>query len=341
MEMFHRASLKLGLDQAVLHGVADDANEAIKDAKTGVEQGQGQGQGLTPSDAAAQAAAGGVGLSEAAKVLTATSREVLTVGPESSKHGGRSKSRKPTAKELMEVLQYGAYDLFREEREGKSDTMSKAFCEADIDQILNTRTKRKTVEGGNKESKRLLGNTFAKASFVSAEGSNELDVDDPNFWKKVIGDNSRLLKIENEESSSSNSKRLIDGSGGNVQQLPLDQYGMYADLGNGVRLPAGGDGGTFLERGRWCQSITWNAQRRDRVVAALLTHGLDQPQLIAVEAGLVSSVREAVEARTIGAARAFSRGLVAMLMERVAEFGETETQDERKKESGQKALIHK
>ena len=37
-----------------------------------------------------------------------------------------------------QVLQYGAYDLFREEREGKSEDTSKAFCEADIDQVRLT-----------------------------------------------------------------------------------------------------------------------------------------------------------------------------------------------------------
>ena len=43
-------------------------------------------------------------------------------------------------KEAETLLKYGAYDFFKEEREGRTEELSNAFCEADIDQILEKKT---------------------------------------------------------------------------------------------------------------------------------------------------------------------------------------------------------
>lgn len=120
MHMFHRASLKLGLDQAVLTHMRQE-NEK-----------------------------------------------------------GHNKSAKKTNKiqdaaEIDELLKKGAYDVFRED-----DTAADQFCAADIDQILQRSSKLVTYE-------QTARSQFSKASFVSATTANDVDIDDPDFWKKAVG----------------------------------------------------------------------------------------------------------------------------------------------------------
>ncbi len=84
-----------------------------------------------------------------------------------------------TKKDAETLLKYGAYDFFKEEREGRSDELSNAFCEADIDQILEKNTKVITIDSQG-------GSSFSKASFIT-DSSMEVDINDPNFWTKVVG----------------------------------------------------------------------------------------------------------------------------------------------------------
>uniref|UniRef100_A0AAR2K1X6 DNA helicase n=1 Tax=Pygocentrus nattereri TaxID=42514 RepID=A0AAR2K1X6_PYGNA len=112
-EMFDRASLKLGLDKAVLQSMSGRDNSL-----------------------------GG---------------------------GGQQLSKK----EIEDLLRRGAYGaLMDEEDEGAK------FCEEDIDQILQRRTKTITIESEGR------GSTFAKASFVASGNRTDISLDDPNFWDK-------------------------------------------------------------------------------------------------------------------------------------------------------------
>lgn len=115
--MFERASLKLGLDQAVL------------------------------------------------------SRMTETVGE--GEEGGRPKF---TSAEVDALLKHGAYDLFRED-----DRASEDFREANIEDILQSRTTHIVHDQANE-----TGSTFSKASFTSEHADTNLDVNDPDFWKKVM-----------------------------------------------------------------------------------------------------------------------------------------------------------
>lgn len=115
--MFERASLKLGLDQAVL------------------------------------------------------SRMTETVGE--GEDGGRPKF---TSAEVDALLKHGAYDLFRED-----DNAAEAFREANIEDILSSRTTHIVHDQANE-----TGSTFSKASFTSEHADTDLDVNDPDFWKKVM-----------------------------------------------------------------------------------------------------------------------------------------------------------
>lgn len=70
------------------------------------------------------------------------------------------------------MLCIGAYGAIMEE-----DNAADKFCEEDIDQILERRTQVITLESEK-------GSTFSKASFASSGIRADIDIDDPDFWKK-------------------------------------------------------------------------------------------------------------------------------------------------------------
>ncbi|KAL7559116.1 hypothetical protein ACA910_017527 [Epithemia clementina (nom. ined.)] len=94
--------------------------------------------------------------------------------------------------EIETLLKHGAYAIITEEKDGKSEKASTEFVEQDIDSILERRT-RTIVHDGSKGGRRG-GGTFSKASFKVAKSPNkspdfdDVDVDDPDFWKKMLGD---------------------------------------------------------------------------------------------------------------------------------------------------------
>ena len=96
-----------------------------------------------------------------------------------------------TKEEVERLLRHGAYDMFKEEKAGSSEKESNEFEEADIDTILARRSK--TVIHENTGSKsNAAGGTFSKAVFKSNKAgtteSNDVDIDDPEFWKKMVGE---------------------------------------------------------------------------------------------------------------------------------------------------------
>ncbi|KAJ1506589.1 choline dehydrogenase 7 [Coelomomyces lativittatus] len=90
----------------------------------------------------------------------------------SSSENSNSASRL-SKKEIEELLKKGAYGALLDESE------SKAFCEEDIEQILNKRTTVIKHDNAN-----AVGSIFSKATFISSQASNELNVNDPLFWDK-------------------------------------------------------------------------------------------------------------------------------------------------------------
>lgn len=85
-----------------------------------------------------------------------------------------SNNQSLSKREIEDLLRKGAYGAIMEE---ENDDSSK-FCEEDIDQILERRTQVIQIESQGK------GSTFAKASFVSSKGEEDIDIDDPDFWQK-------------------------------------------------------------------------------------------------------------------------------------------------------------
>ena len=127
-EMFDKASLKLGLDKAVLQSM-------------NTSQGK-------PGEA-----------------------------------GGNSKQL--SKKEIEDLLKKGAYGALMED-----DSAGDKFCEEDIDQILLRRTQIITLENEK-------GSTFSKATFASATDRTDIDIDDPDFWKKWA----KIAEIDTEQAN--------------------------------------------------------------------------------------------------------------------------------------------
>lgn len=89
-----------------------------------------------------------------------------------------NKDHKMKKKDAVEILlKKGAYGVLME-----TDEASRKFCEEDIDQILERRTKIIRHQDG--------GNVFSKASFQVEE-----EIDDPDFWENLL---SKKEKAENE-----------------------------------------------------------------------------------------------------------------------------------------------
>ncbi|RLN02482.1 hypothetical protein BBJ28_00014676, partial [Nothophytophthora sp. Chile5] len=137
LHMFHQASLKLGLDQAVLGGIRNNDPTA--------------------------------------------------------KLKGGAKTNNPNARmakeEIENLLKHGAYEMFKE-HESEAEAASSKFGEESIDQILSRSTTivhDPTRDADGTERKNAMS-SFSKATFVSsANPDEEVDIDDPNFWTKVIG----------------------------------------------------------------------------------------------------------------------------------------------------------
>uniref|UniRef100_A0A7S1B9C3 Uncharacterized protein n=2 Tax=Corethron hystrix TaxID=216773 RepID=A0A7S1B9C3_9STRA len=123
MHMFHQASLKLGLDRAVL------AHQRQEEGET------------------------------------------------------KKMSQVDQAKEIDQLLKKGAYDVFRDE----DDSENNKFMETDIDEIM-ARSSRTVTYGGENKGQLSSGlGSFSKASFVSADNTEDIDLNDPDFWQKAIG----------------------------------------------------------------------------------------------------------------------------------------------------------
>ena len=76
------------------------------------------------------------------------------------------------------LLRYGAYDMLNDTPNSES-----RYDEDDIDTILERAVTIKHNEEGRGGGGGL--EAFAKASFCSADAAPEIELDDPDFWKKV------------------------------------------------------------------------------------------------------------------------------------------------------------
>lgn len=172
--LFARASLKLGLDKAV------------------IQQMRGGGGG-----ASAAKAVGGAGSLGSA---------IFGGKMDPQDDGGATGGSSLSAREVEHLLKRGAYEVFKEGAE-EAEAAQQSFTTEDIDSILQRSTTllryddgRTTAAGadaaaadapdstlgGAVTSAVLQPGAFSKASFVTADGA-ELDIDDVDFWEKAVG----------------------------------------------------------------------------------------------------------------------------------------------------------
>lgn len=116
-----------------------------------------------------------------------------------------------TKEEVERLLRHGAYDIFNEEKGGTADSESNDFVQQDIDSILERRSKT-VIHDQTGSNSNAAGGTFSKASFrapktpASGQGkaqNEDIDIDDPEFWKKMVGE----AKVDDDELLASGKKR--------------------------------------------------------------------------------------------------------------------------------------
>merc|ERR1711988_356048 len=119
----------------------------------------------------------------------------------------------------------GAYNMLRDD----DDERSKTFCEADIEDILKTSTRKiHAAPGSNQNGNAGMGQTgskFSRATFVS-EGAGSVAIDDPDFWKKIIG-------LEDVEQRATNV--ILSGKRRRTKVKSYREEDSFADIDKAIR----------------------------------------------------------------------------------------------------------
>mmetsp|Transcript_14278 Transcript_14278/g.21378 ORF Transcript_14278/g.21378 Transcript_14278/m.21378 type:complete len:2203 (+) Transcript_14278:135-6743(+) len=233
MQMFKVASLKLGLDYAIMHNIKGH-HAAIGEKK-------------------------------------------------------KSSGMNLSTKEIEGLLRHGAYDIFREEKEGIADKESTNFCESDIDQILQ----RSTVIIHDKKDCKGPSTNFSKASFVASGSDADVDINDPDFWTKVVG------LTMTEEIEQRPKKRACAERVGNYAETQILHYdsSAYSDSdssNSSTRKPRGRKQRTRalkLDLSN-LQEPDWTEKNLSNLQAALLTRGYGNWEKIRLDAKLPYALRD-------------------------------------------------
>jgi chromodomain-helicase-DNA-binding protein 7 len=249
MHMFHKASLKLGLDRAVL------AHARNMDAESNTPAQRGNGK------------------------------------PDLQ------------AKEIDELLKRGAYDVFRED-----DQEQREFVEADIDSIMK-RSAHKVTYGDQENAGLSTLSSFSKASFVSTDHNEDIDINDPDFWKKAVGLSEPKLDSEDQPGHTLPQQRrrkqnsMYDMEAQNIDVGYLEDADWDDnDVDDDQRSvdtatkPSRDKKGDKDKTGRASKEPKdWGPHSRDRLVRALLLFGFGRWKRIQKEAGAATRSVKDVE----------------------------------------------
>jgi len=127
-------------------------------------------------------------------------------------------SGKPTAREMELLLKKGAYSLMEDD----NDEITKSFCADNIDNILAKRTRTRVVEGAKTASWLNKKGIITKSKFSADSKSAELDMDDPNFWEKIMPNfvtpSIMMTKLEELQSQASGAPKK--GRRGRKKKVP-------------------------------------------------------------------------------------------------------------------------
>lgn len=193
---------------------------------------------------------------------------VLTQFDTSGTEAGEGVSKvKPKGSEIDALLRNGAYGLFREE----DDDASRTFKEADIERILESNTK--TVVHASHDG----SSTFSKASFSSESSRPELDIRDPDFWRKLMTHQDALQRQPSEiltetRFRKSTSSGALHASGAGNGSEASDEEDDFDDLKDGeddFQLPEG-DGANKFVRPKY---PAWTSIGRSKFQKGLLLFG--------------------------------------------------------------------
>ena len=239
MVMFKAASLKLGLDYAVMHNM-----NTTSSAQDHLRNLRGQTTTSSTDTNNTDSPTDNNNDMETENIDTAVTTTKRGSGRRSNKNKneieGISLERTEhmsslSKRDLENLLKHGAYDIFREEKDGTTTSESTQFYEADIDQILQRSAVVLHDERGNtslsKSAATGAGASFAKASFVSSLSSNNsnttgsntnnnIALDDPDFWTKVVG----LASKEEEGGNNYPKKRKCNKDSISYKELGLNQF---------------------------------------------------------------------------------------------------------------------
>ena len=95
-----------------------------------------------------------------------------------------------------------------EDKEG--DERSRVFCESNINELLEKQSRVVTYDKGSTTS------LFSKTSFVSSNADSKLDINDPLFWKKIYGEDTRETILERLEDGRATKNDEAKAAGENV-----------------------------------------------------------------------------------------------------------------------------
>lgn len=232
MHMFHKASLKLGLDKAVLTHMRREQEENNQKENGGVPK--------------------------------------------------KMSSKAQEAKEIDELLKRGAYDVFRDD-----DQEAEQFCAADIDQILSRSSQVVQYEQEAKSS-------FSKASFVSATTSDDVDIDDPDFWKKAVGlkdpepsEDPDALPLQRKRTRVARFGTNTGGLSDSDSDDELDRKEREADRKDREREEKEKEKADEKKEPR-----DWTQNGRDRLQRALMHYGFGRWEIIRSQSGGSRTVEE-------------------------------------------------
>ena len=121
-------------------------------------------------------------------------------------------------KDIDKLLKYGAYGILHED-----DESAKKFSEESIDSILERRTiVMKETKGADVDE-----NAFNKASFVASKGADDendenVDIDDPDFWNKLLPDVATQSTIKEFELTGSRRRTRVKRYGADGSDSETD-----------------------------------------------------------------------------------------------------------------------
>ncbi len=185
--------------------------------------------------------------------------------------------------EIDALLKHGAYDVFRE---GK-DKPDVEYDEADIARILERDSTRITYSGPKQDALASL----SKAAFVSGAADNQIDMEDPDFWKKLLPASAQSVVDPNIMEGSRNRKSVrrvqttgddLDDDGGGDGGGAMSEDEEYHTRANFKDVP-----GVVINH-----SQDWSLSSRARFRAALLAFGFGRWEDIRLHGRLKTTVEQ-------------------------------------------------